>query len=304
MTNVRKTLFAIAMALIATINAKAADGGDCTIGDMVFTAESGTFANVALPYRKAVTNTGATDKPMLVVYLHGGSSKGNDNATQMGEKGIDSIANYLSARDVHAVFLVPQCPADKSWGGQMNAVVKSLIDNTVTTEGIDANRIYIFGGSMGGTGTWGLVSAYPGLFAAAMPVAGNPSRAVAENVAQTPVYAVMGTADAIMKVETVSDFIGSLKEMDGETALDIVEGWTHETTCIQSYSANRLDWVFGHSKNNPAAIEETAAEVPTSNRLYTIDGRPAGNAQRRGLYIEKRTYAYGHRATYRKIVRK
>lgn len=302
--NARKALVAAVMALTATTIGKAADGTDWPIGNVVFTSESGTFGGVALPYRKAVTADAASGKPALVVYLHGGSSKGDDNATQMAEKGIDSIANYLSAHEIHAVFIAPQCPTDKSWGVQMNNVVKQLIDNTAAHEGIDTCRIYLFGGSMGGTGTWGFVSAYPALFAAAMPVAGNPSKAVAEKVAQTPIYTVMGDADNLMKVETVSDFIGELEKLGGETAFDIEEGWTHEMTCIQSYCASRLDWVFAHSKNATSAIEATEAAQRTSASRCAIDGRPMGSGQRRGLCIERLTCPDAHKTVCRKIVLK
>ena len=46
-----------------------------------------------------------------------------------------------------------------------------------------------------------MLSSYPGLFAAAMPVAGKASKCNAENVAATPVLTVMGTADKIMKID-------------------------------------------------------------------------------------------------------
>lgn len=56
------------------------------------------------------------------------------------------------------------------------------IAKEIMEDKVDGDRIYILGGSMGGTGTWSMASAYPGLFAAAMPVAGNPSKSIAENV--------------------------------------------------------------------------------------------------------------------------
>ena len=166
-------------------------------------------AGIAMPYRFATLNKGGSGKPALVIYLHGGSSKGADNERQMLEAGIDSIANYLTEKEDQVIFLVPQCPADKSWGGPMLGVLKALIEEFKDGK-VNEERIYILGGSMGGTGTWSMVSAYPGLFAAAMPVAGNPSKCIAENVVQTPVFTVMGTADRIMNVETVSDFINEL----------------------------------------------------------------------------------------------
>lgn len=197
-------------------------------------------AGIAMPYRYATFNESDSSKPALVIYLHGGSSKGVDNVTQMLEAGIDSIANYLTEQDGKAIFQVPQCPADKFWGGPMLGVLKALIDEFKEGK-VNDGRIYILGGSMGGTGTWSMVSAYPDLFAAAMPVAGNPSKCIAGNVSQTPVFTVMGTADTIMNVETTSDFIDKLNSLGGITKLDIEEGWTHEVTCVQSYTAPRLD---------------------------------------------------------------
>ena len=187
---------------------------------------------IEMPYRVAHIN--GTGKPSLVIYLHGGSSKGNDNEKQMNEAGIDSITNYLESRQIDAIYLVPQCPSDKSWGGPMLGVLKSLIDKYVGDGIADKNSVYIFGGSMGGTGTWSMLSAYPGLFAAAMPVAGNPSKCDADKVASTPVFTVMGTSDRIMSVETTSDFINELNARNGITRFEIEEGWTHEMTCIQS----------------------------------------------------------------------
>lgn len=205
------------------------------------------FDGIEMPYRVAHIN--GTRKPSLVIYLHGGSSKGNDNEIQMSEAGVDSIANYLEFRQIEAIYLVPQCPSDKSWGGPMLGVVKSLIDKYVGDGIVDKNSLYIFGGSMGGTGTWSMLSAYPGLFAAAMPVAGNPSKCDADKVASTPVCTVMGTSDRIMSVENTSNFINELNARNGITRFEIEEGWSHEMTCIQSYTTNRLDWVFSHGSN-------------------------------------------------------
>ena len=56
---------------------------------------------IEMPYRVAHIN--GTGKPSLVIYLHGGSSKGNDNEIQMSEAGVDSIANYLESRQIEAI---------------------------------------------------------------------------------------------------------------------------------------------------------------------------------------------------------
>ena len=216
---------------------------------ITFSKESITVNSTILPYRKAlIGNVTTTNKGALVIYLHGGSSKGSDNESQMNEPGILSIATHLATNGIGAVMVVPQCPSSMSWGGQMNRVLKGLLDSYIQEGIIDTSRIYIFGGSMGGTGAWGLISAYPRLFTAAMPVAANPSKAVVENVAPTAVYTVMGTADALMSVDTANDFITALREAGGTARIDIIEGWDHATTCTESYTTERLEWVFSHRK--------------------------------------------------------
>lgn len=222
-----------------------------TVEDTVvtFSAMQGTFAGTALPYRLATIAASTGTRPALVVYLHGGTVRGNDNVAQMNEAGIDSISSYLSSRRINAVMVVPQCPAGMSWGGTMLPVLKAMTDDVAEKYSADTCRIYLFGGSMGGTGTWGMLSAYPNMFAAAMPVAGNPAKCAAANVACTPVYVVMGTADKIMSTDTVKTFVTWIDAASGETKLDIEDGWTHEITCIRSYTADRLDWIFAHRRH-------------------------------------------------------
>ncbi len=60
-----------------------------------FSSEMWTSGSVSLPYRKCVMNTSDDTEPALVIYLHGGSCKGDDNRTQMKEKAIETITRYL-----------------------------------------------------------------------------------------------------------------------------------------------------------------------------------------------------------------
>lgn len=213
------------------------------------TKKSITTEMMNIPYHELAFTTNANvEKPCLVLYLHGGSSRGDDNQTQMGEAGIDSISNYLKAHHKNAIFLIPQCPLDGAWLGPAQSVLGTLISQYVNEGKVDAKQIYVFGGSMGGTGTWGMLAAYPDLFAAAMPVAADPSK-VENYTSKTPVLTVMGTADVIMNLETAKTFVEQLKAQGVEAEFEIGEGWTHEVTCIESYTTPRLDWVFSHKRN-------------------------------------------------------
>ena len=147
-----------------TLSALATEDSD----KLNYAYETYTDGTTTLPYRKAEINVdeGAGVKPLLAIYLHGGSSRGNDNELQMQEPGKDSIANYLLAHKIPAILVVPQCPAEGSWGGQMLAVVYGMLKQFTDARQVNLDRVYIFGRSMGGTGTWSMLSAYPGFFAA------------------------------------------------------------------------------------------------------------------------------------------
>ena len=266
-------------------------------GGLSFIGLQHNFAGNILNYRKASNEGNAGDAKALVIYLHGGSSCGTDNTTQMNEPGIDSIANYLSSHHKAAVFVVPQCPdRNKGWGGMVKDV-KALLDFTAQTEGVDPNQIYIFGGSMGGTGTWKMLSSYPDYFAAAMPCAANPKGMNAETVATTPVYNVMGLADKIMDsgVRTIAeDFISQLQQLGDDAVYEAVPDWTHETTCIQGYSTPRMDWVFAHTKPATSSVlTQYDEERKRDDAWYTLSGVKIAKPSSPGLYIHggnKRIY--------------
>ena len=215
-----------------------------------FVAKTFVFANSDWPYRRAEINVKNGATPSVIIYLHGGSSKGSDNTKQMDEPAILQIAEYARDHGISAVFLVPQCPEKDSQDKMMDWVkmgkaLESLIKSEMVVK--DA-KVYIFGGSMGGTGTWNMLSSYPELFTAAMPCAGNPKGCDAANVAKTPVYAVMGSADKIMKPDEVNlqKFLDAVKTAGGFYKFDTEDGWDHEKTCKESYTSSRLDWVFSH----------------------------------------------------------
>ena len=59
--------------------------------EISFSFELYRSSQLVLPYRQAVISQNDSTTRM-VIYLHGGTSKGNDNIKQMAEPGIDSVA--------------------------------------------------------------------------------------------------------------------------------------------------------------------------------------------------------------------
>lgn len=279
--------------------------GDIAAQNIIFSKETFSLGGTTIPYRKAST-PGPGDKAALVVYLHGGSSKGNDNVTQMNEPSINSISSWLANNNRKAIMIVPQCPKDRSWLGTMLATVKQLMQTFIDRGVADEAQVYIFGGSMGGTGTWNMLANYPEFFAAAMPVAGNPTGLDAEKVAQTPLYTVMGTADVIMKIPNVKTFLAEMDEWNAEYQFDIEDGWTHEDTCKKSYTDTRLEWVFGHTRGDESGITTVDASDTgiVASTWYTLDGQQFSTQPTKcGLYIKKSLTVSGCSVTQKVVVK-
>jgi predicted peptidase len=74
--------------------------------------------------------------------------------------------------------------------------VHSLIDTLKTSKNIDTSRIYVTGISMGGFGTWDLISRHFDTFAAAAPICGGGPNDKFELLSNMPILTFHGDADA------------------------------------------------------------------------------------------------------------
>ncbi len=259
---------------------------DMQAEDSIFSKHTFTLGLYTLPYRQADVCTNRPEVPILVLYLHGGTARGNDNEGQLKEPGVTDIYNYLVTHNLPATLIVPQSPAGGGWTSQLRKVVNSLMEQYATDGTHDKNRIYVLGGSMGGTGTWTQLSYFPNFYAAAMPVAGNPTGLNATNVATTPVLTVMGTADVLMSIPTVETFKTSVIAAGGTVILETEEGWSHQNTCEQSYTDERLDWLFSHTKENSTAIDNIINnDNQTQAPIYDLCGRRISKPAH-GVYIQ------------------
>jgi predicted esterase len=121
---------------------------------------------VVLPGRLFVppeaTADPVTPRP-LMVYLHGGGAAGTNNITQI-EQTPDALVDEAKARA--AYLYVPQI--SPTWASE-SAVdnVMTMISRAIAERHADPNRLYAFGYSNGGGGTWNLLDRNPGKFAAA-----------------------------------------------------------------------------------------------------------------------------------------
>src|SRR3954471_23052000 len=123
---------------------------------------------VVLPGRLYVppeaSNT-ASARP-FILFLHGGGEDGTNNTSQVNV----NIDNLLAEAKRRGAYLyAPQTTTNWS-STTTTGDVLTMVQSAEATLNVDRSRLYITGLSNGGGGTWNMVSRYPKVFAAALPI--------------------------------------------------------------------------------------------------------------------------------------
>jgi predicted peptidase len=177
-------------------------------------------------------NYQASTRYPLVLSLHGAGERGNDNAAQL-KHDVSKMWADDSIQTKHPGFvLAPQCPINDKWvdvdwalgsydqskvpiSDEMQGVI-AILDSLGREFSLDSNRIYVTGISMGGYGTFDIVTRYPNRFAAAYPVCGAGDPRKAASIAMLPLWAVHAADDPTVPVAGSRDMINALKSAGGQ----------------------------------------------------------------------------------------
>ena len=196
------------------------------------------------------TPSDPTENMPLIVYLHGGSGKGDDLNLITA---VDGFPQYLQSGqlgDVRAYVVIPQLPSTQK--GWVNAAesISELIDHTVSTYKINRNNISLTGHSMGGTGTWNLACTYPSLFARIAPLSGSIRNTpdIIDNLKNIPVRAFVGSADTIVPPDSSKEVIAALKAAGGSAEITVFDGADHFSVPSLPFLDTNIDligWLIG-----------------------------------------------------------
>ena len=180
----------------------------------------------------------------LILYLHGGSGKGNDLRLLFEADSLPKFLQEGQIANLDAYVVMPQLPANqKGWEGILPSI-EELITEMEQTYGIDANRVSLTGHSMGGTGVWSLVLKNPELFSAAAPLSGSVRMTAGQNLqklADLPIWAFAGTADTIVPPASSEQFVELLKQENAAAKITLLEGDTHFDVPTSVYLDKKLD---------------------------------------------------------------
>lgn len=223
-----------------------------------------------LPYRILYPkNYDAGKKYPLVLFLHGGGERGNDNEKQLVH-GVKVFLEPENRERFPAIVIAPQCPADSYWGSvkfertkyplEMDfnyqydittglRLAMELTKHTIKEEAVDKNRIYITGLSMGGMGTLEAVYRFPKRFAAAVAVCGGADvAAYKKKHAKIPFRLYHGEVDGVVAVDHSRALYAKLQELGAQVTYKEYPGVNHNSWENAYAEDDLLPWLFAQNR--------------------------------------------------------
>jgi predicted peptidase len=183
-------------------------------------------------------NYNPQQKYPLVLMLHGGGESANPKATPEQNSTLILHQYYSQVWISSAIqekwpsfILIPQVVTPNRWVNVPAAtgsytlapqpseslrMAKEILDMLPNEyQGIDPDRLYVTGLSMGGYGTWEAVERWPNYFAAAAPLsgAGDPSKTAL--LVHQPIWAFHGDQDTVVPVSGSRDMIQAITKAGG-----------------------------------------------------------------------------------------
>jgi predicted peptidase len=216
----------------------------------------------------------------LLIFLHGGGERGDDNLRQLVHGG-RNLTDETFRRRYPAFIVAPQCPDDITWtsvilGTSYDSRPSPLdlslqvVDALQKEFSIDADRLYCVGISMGGDGAWEVLRYKPKLLAAAVPISsyGDPGTVAA--FAATPIWVFHGETDGINPVDGTRSMVKALADAGGRPIYTEYPGVGHDAWTPALDDRHMWDWLFAQCKTREMLSEpiqrSTSADLPVTDR--------------------------------------
>jgi len=234
-------------------------------------------ADGSMWYCQGVYNEDLPGKPAILVFLHGIGERGNENLASIRLAVPDIVKQIKDARQ-KVILIAPECPSSQLWaplhrGGtgakltekpaQALGLVPVLIQKKIEEFDADPDRVYITGLSMGGYGTWDLISRYgTDLFAAAMPCCGGGDPAQAEKMKDLPIWIFHGGADPTVPVMLSRRMYAALKEAGNDDVFyKEYPGVQHDCWTRTYQNPESWKWLFSQKRGVKSDVRPEQGEV-------------------------------------------
>lgn len=202
----------------------------------------------------------------VILYMHSAGVRNDDNSHIYAAEAKFLRKFEASAYADDCIIIAPCCPEDSKWvdvpawnvitysvdsippSSHMTAVT-SLFGELCAQLSCDEDRLYTYGMSMGGFAVWDLLARNPGLFAAAIPVAGCGDPSKVANFAGTAIWVFHGDADASVPYASAVAMVNALEAIGrNDVQFTTFAGAGHGIWTMTADTAGLLDWLFSQHR--------------------------------------------------------
>ena len=190
----------------------------------------------------------------LVLQLHGAGERGHD-LSLVKKHGI--FRRVEQGQEFPFLAAAPQCAPDHWWDDYDQALI-AMLDEVAADYGVDRDRVYLTGLSMGGYGTWGLAAQHPDRFAAIAPICGGgfPFRGFPDKVRvlrHVPVWAFHGAKDPVVPVRESQVMVQALEACGGQVRLTVYPDVEHDSWTRTYENPELYAWLLRQRRQGSAA---------------------------------------------------
>ena len=184
----------------------------------------------------------------LIIYLHGGSSRGTDTI-KLYTYGIPD--QIWRGREFPFVIVAPQCPINQRWS--TDNWFENFYEEITTKYRVDTNRIYLTGLSLGASGTWFLAIKYPKKFAAIAPMSGFTRHIDyimknTDKLIDIPIWDYHGKLDRVVEFEDTEWMINRLEGKNKNLKFTVVPDGGHGIHWFEYPKQELYDWFLKYDK--------------------------------------------------------
>jgi hypothetical protein len=217
----------------------------------------------------------------LIIYLHGYS----DTTTWNLEWYNDPIVSGDPC-----IVLTPKCPKEEAygWGNSFNPGISpimaktfEMVERVKQSFNLDLNRFYVYGISMGGYGTYGVIQKNPDMFAAAYAECGEPNITIAPIIAKIPFWIFHGSDDPVVPVQPDRNLYKAVLDIGG-TQIRYTEypGVGHNVWDYAGKETTLTSWLLAQSKGSlhqaPDGINTFTVDLSAEKKVYLKWDLPSG----------------------------
>lgn len=217
-----------------------------------------TSGGEKLPYRLFIPEGYDKHKKYpLVLYLHGSGGLGTDNLKQIstGNKFLIDLFTKHESQAKFPCFVVAPQSHDEGWiesnyttPSKQLKLVFELLKSLQKDYKIDRERLYVTGQSLGGFGTFAIITERPDVFAAAVPLCGGGDDSKAKRIANVPLWVFHGEKDESVPVEQSRRMVAAIKSAGGKPKYTEYSGAGHNIWIKVATEAELLPWMFSQKR--------------------------------------------------------